>query len=138
MSGGEQQQLALAKAVMLEPKLLCIDELSLGLAPTVVETLLESVRAIREAGVSLVVVEQSLNVAAAICERAVFMEKGAVRFEGKTAELLERDDLARAVFLGAPPAAKKRRPRKAAPASRKTTAKKTAVKTATKKPASSR
>lgn len=124
MSGGEQQQLALAKAVLLEPKVLCIDELSLGLAPTVVEALLESVRAIRSTGVSLIVVEQSLNVAAAVCERAVFMEKGAVRFEGKTADLLERDDLARAVFLGAPPTPKKApRPRKTTPAKKSTTKK---------------
>ncbi|HWC36575.1 MAG TPA: ABC transporter ATP-binding protein [Mycobacteriales bacterium] len=132
MSGGEQQQLALAKAVLLEPKVLCIDELSLGLAPTVVEALLEAVRGIRATGVSLIVVEQSLNVAAAICERAVFMEKGEIRFEGKTAELLERDDLARAVFLGTPPKPKKRAPRKkvAAPA-KKAAAKKAAAKKTT-------
>ena len=104
LSGGEQQQLALAKALLLDPTVLCIDELSLGLAPVVVEILLEAVETIRESGVSLVLVEQSLNVAAALCERAVFMEKGEVRFEGATAELLERDDLARAVFLGNTPA----------------------------------
>ena len=100
MSGGEQQQLALGKALLLDPVLLCIDELSLGLAPVIVGELLEVVDRIRSTGVSLVLVEQSLNVAAAMCERAVFMEKGAVRFEGPTAELLERDDIARAVFLG--------------------------------------
>jgi ABC-type branched-subunit amino acid transport system ATPase component len=101
LSGGEQQQLALAKALMLDPRLLCIDELTLGLAPVAVEPLLDAVRAIHASGVAIVVVEQSLNVAAELCERAVFLEKGAVRFEGKTAELLERDDIARAVFLGA-------------------------------------
>ena len=100
MSGGEQQQLALAKAILLDPVLLCIDELSLGLAPVVVQELLEIVTRIRESGVTMILVEQSLNVAAAMCERAVFMEKGAVSFEGATAELLERDDIARAVFLG--------------------------------------
>jgi ABC-type branched-subunit amino acid transport system ATPase component len=100
MSGGEQQQLALAKALLLDPTLLCIDELSLGLAPVIVGELLEIVERIRATGVSLVLVEQSLNVAAAMCERAVFLEKGAVQFEGRTAELLERDDIARAVFLG--------------------------------------
>jgi ABC-type branched-subunit amino acid transport system ATPase component len=100
LSGGEQQQLALAKALLLDPVLLCIDELSLGLAPVIVGELLEIVEAIRATGVSMILVEQSLNVAAAMCERAVFMEKGAVRFEGATAELLERDDIARAVFLG--------------------------------------
>jgi ABC-type branched-subunit amino acid transport system ATPase component len=100
LSGGEQQQLALAKAVLLEPSVLCIDELSLGLAPVVVQDLLEIVKRIHESGTTIVLVEQSLNIAAHVCERAVFMEKGAVRFEGRTAELLERDDIARAVFLG--------------------------------------
>ena len=100
LSGGEQQQLALARALMLEPKILCIDELSLGLAPVVVGELLEIVARIHASGVTLVVVEQSLNIAAELCERAVFLEKGQVKFEGRTAELLERDDIARAVFLG--------------------------------------
>ena len=101
LSGGEQQQLALAKALLLDPKVLCIDELSLGLAPIVVGELLEIVRGIHATGVTLVVVEQSLNIAAELCERAVFLEKGQVRFEGSTRELMERDDIARAVFLGA-------------------------------------
>jgi len=100
LSGGEQQQLALAKAVLLEPTVLCIDELSLGLAPVVVQELLEIVKRIHLSGTSILLVEQSLNIAAHLCERAVFMEKGAVRFEGRTTELLERDDIARAVFLG--------------------------------------
>lgn len=101
MSGGEQQQLALAKAVMLEPVVLCIDELSLGLAPIVVQELLTIVRNIHSQGTSIILVEQSLNIACEVCERAVFLEKGQVRFEGATRELLERDDIARAVFLGA-------------------------------------
>jgi ABC-type branched-subunit amino acid transport system ATPase component len=102
LSGGEQQQLALAKALLLEPKVLCIDELSLGLAPIVVQTLLETVRTIHASGVTLVLVEQSLNIAAEVCDRAVFLEKGEVRFEGQVVDLLERDDIARAVFLGGP------------------------------------
>jgi ABC-type branched-subunit amino acid transport system ATPase component len=101
LSGGEQQQLALARALLMEPKLLCIDELSLGLAPVVVGELLEIVRRIHATGVTLIVVEQSLNIAAELCERAVFLEKGEVRFEGATRDLMERDDIARAVFLGA-------------------------------------
>jgi len=100
LSGGEQQQLALARALMLEPKVLCIDELSLGLAPVIVGELLEIVARIHASGVTLLLVEQSLNIAAELCERAVFLEKGQVKFEGKTTELLERDDIARAVFLG--------------------------------------
>jgi ABC-type branched-subunit amino acid transport system ATPase component len=101
LSGGEQQQLALAKALLLDPKVLCIDELSLGLAPIVVAELLEIVRRVHAGGVTVVLVEQSLNIAAQLCDRAVFLEKGEVRFEGRTADLLERDDIARAVFLGA-------------------------------------
>ena len=82
------------------PQVLCIDELSLGLAPVVVGELLEIVRRLHDEGITLVVVEQSLNIAAQLCERAVFLEKGQVRFEGRTAELLEQDDIARAVFFG--------------------------------------
>ena len=100
LSGGEQQQLALAKALILEPRLLCIDELSLGLAPVMIAELLQIVQEIHRRGVAVVVVEQSLNVAAELCERAVFMEKGEVRFEGRTTDLLARDDIARAVFFG--------------------------------------
>ena len=100
LSGGEQQQLALAKALLLDPKILCIDELSLGLAPVLVGELMEIVKRIHATGTSLIVVEQSLNIAAELCARTVFMEKGQVRFEGRTADLLERDDIARAVFLG--------------------------------------
>ena len=100
LSGGEQQQLALAKALMLDPKLLCIDELSLGLAPVVIGELMEIVRKLNEDGITLLVVEQSLNIAAQLCSRAIFLEKGEVRFAGECAELLEQDDIARAVFFG--------------------------------------
>ena len=101
LSGGEQQQLALAKALLLDPALLCIDELSLGLAPVVVGELIEVVERLKAAGVTLLIVEQSLNIAAQLCDRAVFLEKGEVRFEGSPRELLEQDDIARAVFFGA-------------------------------------
>jgi ABC-type branched-subunit amino acid transport system ATPase component len=101
LSGGEQQQLLLAKAVLLEPKVLCIDELSLGLAPIVVQELMEIVRQLHTRGTSIILVEQSLNIACELCERAIFLEKGQIRFEGPARQLLERDDIARAVFLGA-------------------------------------
>src|SRR5438445_2586136 len=100
LSGGEQQQLALAKALLLDPDVLCIDELSLGLAPVVVGELLEIVGRLHENGITLLMVEQSLNIAAQLCGRAVFLEKGQVRFEGRTVDLLEQDDIARAVFFG--------------------------------------
>ena len=66
----------------------------LGIDPT------QIVRSINAGGAAVVLVEQSLNIAAALCERAVFLEKGAVRFEGRPSELLANDDIARAVFLG--------------------------------------
>ena len=100
LSGGQQQMLALARVMLHEPDVLIIDELSLGLAPTVVQDLLGHIDRLREAGQTMIIVEQSLNVALAIADRAVFLEKGQVRFEGPAQELAERDDLARAVFLG--------------------------------------
>lgn len=99
LSGGQQQMLALAKAVMLEPELLCIDELSLGLAPVVVQDLLVIVEELKAQGTTMVIVEQSVNVALSIADRAVFMERGQVKFEGPAQDLLERGDLLRAVFL---------------------------------------
>jgi ABC-type branched-subunit amino acid transport system ATPase component/predicted MFS family arabinose efflux permease len=101
LSGGEQQMLAIAGALMLDPKILLIDELSLGLAPVMVQQLLEVIARLKAEGMTMVIVEQSVNVALSVADRAVFMEKGQVRFQGPAAELLERDDLIRAVFLGA-------------------------------------
>ena len=101
LSGGQQQQLGLAMTLLHEPDVLIIDELSLGLSPTMVADLLAVVDRLRAAGQTMVIVEQSLNVALAVSDRAVFLEKGQVRFEGPSAELAARDDLARAVFLGA-------------------------------------
>lgn len=92
--------LAIAKALMLDPRLLLLDELSLGLAPVIVQELLQVVEQLRERGMTIVVVEQSVNVALSMASRAVFMEKGQVRFQGDASDLLERDDLLRAVFLG--------------------------------------
>jgi ABC-type branched-subunit amino acid transport system ATPase component/predicted MFS family arabinose efflux permease len=100
MSGGQQQQLALAMVLMHDPEVLLIDELSLGLAPVVVQDLLAVIERLKADGMTMIIVEQSLNVALAIADRAVFLEKGQVRFTGDARELAERDDLARAVFLG--------------------------------------
>ncbi|MDQ3944286.1 MAG: ATP-binding cassette domain-containing protein [Actinomycetota bacterium] len=99
LSGGEQQMLALAQTLMGRPRLLLVDELSLGLAPTVVGLLLGVVREVHRSGVTVVVVEQSVNLAVDLAERAVFMEKGEVRFTGPTAELTGRPDLLRSVFI---------------------------------------
>jgi ABC-type branched-subunit amino acid transport system ATPase component len=100
MSGGQQQMLALAITLLHDPEVLLIDELSLGLSPIMVQELLGVVERLKAGGMTIVIVEQSLNVALAIADRAVFLEKGRVRFEGRAADLAERDDLVRAVFLG--------------------------------------
>ena len=116
LSGGEQQQLALAQTLMLRPQVLMIDELSLGLSPSVVASLLNVVRGLHADGMTIVLVEQSVNIALTLAERAVFMEKGAVRFEGPTRELLDRPDILRAVFLnGADASAEDRSAEPAAP-----------------------
>lgn len=99
LSGGQQQMLALAMAFLTRPRLVLVDELSLGLAPVVVERLVDVVRRIRDRGATVVVVEQSVNVALELAERAYFMEKGEVRFHGPTTELLDRPDVLRSVFL---------------------------------------
>jgi branched-chain amino acid transport system ATP-binding protein len=99
LSGGEQQMLSLAQAFLARPRLLMIDELSLGLAPAVVGELLDVVRRIHEQGATIIIVEQSVNVALAIAERAIFMEKGEVRFVGSTADLIARPDVLRAVYV---------------------------------------
>jgi ABC-type branched-subunit amino acid transport system ATPase component len=99
LSGGEQQMLALAQTFLTRPRLLLIDELSMGLSPVVVGQLFEVVRAIHQAGTTVVVVEQSVNLALTLADRAVFMEKGEIRFTGPTADLLDRPDLLRSVFI---------------------------------------
>jgi branched-chain amino acid transport system ATP-binding protein len=103
LSGGEQQMVGLAQAFIQQPKLLLIDELSLGLAPAVVERLLKTIAQMADQGTSVVLVEQSLNVALTVAERAVFLESGEIRYDGPTAELLARPELVRAVFLGRQP-----------------------------------
>ncbi len=100
LSGGQRQLLALAQVLITEPDVLIIDELSLGLAPVMVEQLVGIIEELKAQGQTIIIVEQSLNVAMVVADRAVFLEKGHVRFDGDMAELVERDDLARAVFLG--------------------------------------
>ena len=99
LSGGEQQMLGLAKALVMRPRLFLIDELSLGLAPRIVGELLAMVRRINHEGTAIVLVEQSVNVALSLVERAYFMEKGEIRFSGAAQDLLLRTDLLRSVFL---------------------------------------
>ncbi|HWC34006.1 MAG TPA: ATP-binding cassette domain-containing protein [Mycobacteriales bacterium] len=113
LSGGEQQMLSLAMAFITEPRLLLIDELSLGLAPAVVARLVEMLRRINERGTTIVLVEQSVNTALSLAERAIFLEKGEVRFSGPTRDLLERPDILRAVFLAGAASPTRKRSRSA-------------------------
>jgi branched-chain amino acid transport system ATP-binding protein len=101
LSGGQQQMLALGMCLLTRPRVLLVDEVSLGLAPIVVEQLLPVLRGLADEGVAVVLVEQSVNVALEVAERAYFLERGEIRFAGTTAELLERPDLLRSVFLAA-------------------------------------
>ena len=100
LSGGMQQQLALARVMLHEPEILLIDELSLGLAPVVVESLLEVVDGLKSSGLTMVIIEQSVSAALSIADRAVFMEKGRVHFKGTSAELRDNPRLAQTAFFG--------------------------------------
>ena len=100
LSGGEQQMLCLAQTFLMKPRLLMIDELTLGLAPQVVDVLLDAVRKINAQGTTVILVEQSINLAVTIANRAVFLEKGTVRYDGPTTELLQHPEIAHSVFLG--------------------------------------
>jgi len=99
LSGGEQQMLALGRVLLLQPRLLLIDELTLGLAPKIVEELIGTVREINAQGTTVLLVEKSVNLALTLASRSFFLERGEVRFDGPTEELLRRDDLLRPVFL---------------------------------------
>ena len=99
LSGGEQQQLAVAKALLLEPKLLCIDEMSLGLAPVLVEQLLVILRDINASGVSILMVEQDVETALEFSARAYVLETGRIKLSGSAAMLLDDPEVQRA-YLG--------------------------------------
>ncbi len=99
LSGGQQQLLALAMALLARPRLLLIDELSLGLAPLVVEELLASLKALADSGTAVLLVEQSVDVALRVASRAYVMEQGQVRFEGTADELRRRPSVLRSIYL---------------------------------------
>ena len=99
LSGGEQQMLAIGRALMGDPKLLMLDEPSLGLAPLVVRGIGETLRQVHSAGVALLLVEQSSALASAVTQEGYLLETGTVRASGPTAGLVS-DESVRAVYLG--------------------------------------
>jgi len=101
LSGGEQQMLAIGRALMSEPRLLLIDELSLGLAPLVVDSLTERLIELNKAGMSLLLIEQFVHRALSIADRVYMLSKGRVVFEGTPAEATKAGAVEEAYLLGA-------------------------------------
>jgi branched-chain amino acid transport system ATP-binding protein len=99
MSGGEQQMLAIGRGLMAEPRLLILDEPSLGLSPILVEEMFTLIRRLRDDGLTVLLVEQNVGQSLEIADRAYVLENGALRFAGTPAELLASDELRRA-YLG--------------------------------------
>ncbi|MFO7573238.1 MAG: ABC transporter ATP-binding protein [Gaiellaceae bacterium] len=99
LSGGEQQMVAMGRALMGRPKLLLMDEPSMGLAPVLVERSFEVIQEVHQAGVAMLVVEQNANVSLSIADRGYVLSTGRVVLEGKAAELLAHDELRKA-YLG--------------------------------------
>jgi branched-chain amino acid transport system ATP-binding protein len=99
LSGGEQQMVAMGRALMARPKLLLMDEPSMGLAPILVERSFEIIQQVHEAGVALLVVEQNANVSLSIADRGYVLSTGRVVLEGKASELIQHDELRKA-YLG--------------------------------------
>jgi len=99
LSGGEQQMVAMGRALMSKPKLLLMDEPSMGLAPVLVERSFEIIKQVNDAGVGMLIVEQNANVSLSIADRGYVLSTGRVVLEGKAADLLENEELRKA-YLG--------------------------------------
>ena len=99
LSGGEQQMVAMGRALMADPKVLLMDEPSMGLAPILVQRSFEIIKQVNDAGVGMLVVEQNANVSLSIADRGYVLSTGRVVLEGKAADLLQHEDLRKA-YLG--------------------------------------
>jgi branched-chain amino acid transport system ATP-binding protein len=99
LSGGEQQMLVLAQALVSQPRFILIDELSLGLAPVVVQRLIPTIRRVAESGVGVLLIEQFATVALGLANRVYVMERGRIQFSGLASELKERPDLLQTAYL---------------------------------------
>ena len=99
LSGGEQQMLAMARALMSHPKLLMLDEPSMGLAPILVEQIFDIIRELHNGGATILLVEQNAQMALSVADRAYVLETGTISMSGKAADLLQNDDVRKA-YLG--------------------------------------
>ena len=99
LSGGEQQMLAMARALMSKPKLLMLDEPSMGLAPILVEQIFDIIKELHDAGVTILLVEQNAQMALSIADRAYVLETGRIAMTGGASALLKNDDVRKA-YLG--------------------------------------
>ena len=99
LSGGEQQMLAMGRALMSKPRLMMLDEPSMGLAPILVEQIFAIIREMHQAGTTILLVEQNARMALSVADRAYVMETGRITMEGPAQELLHNDDVRKA-YLG--------------------------------------
>jgi len=99
LSGGEQQMLVLAQALVSEPRYILIDELSLGLAPVIVTRLVPTIRAVAESGIGVLLIEQFVTVALGVANGAYIMEGGRIQYSGSAAELREHPELLHSAYL---------------------------------------
>jgi branched-chain amino acid transport system ATP-binding protein len=99
LSGGEQQMLAVARGIMADPTILMIDELSLGLAPVLVLTLFDSLKALRELGITILLVEQNVHMALAISDYGYVLAEGKIELEGPARDLIKNEHV-REAYLG--------------------------------------